>query len=94
LFYFQDDNEEGRNQEKIKPTLLLKNCLQAAAARIYDESAGVDRATKRIEILLTWLPDDDLNETGLKSIRFSNFYFSKVIVCKHAQIYERTDKLS
>jgi hypothetical protein len=43
---------------------LLKNCLQAAAARIYDESAEFDRATKRIEILLKWLPEDDSPETG------------------------------
>jgi hypothetical protein len=44
---------------------LLKNCLQAAAARIYDESAEVDRAMKRIVILLEWLPEDDSEETGL-----------------------------
>ena len=43
---------------------MLRNCLQAAAARIYDESADVVRATKRIEILLQWLPDDDSQETG------------------------------
>ena len=57
---------EQMNPEKIKPTLLLKNCLQAAAARIYDESADVNRATKRIEILLEWLPEDDSQETGFK----------------------------
>jgi hypothetical protein len=44
---------------------LLKNCLQDAAARIYDESAEVNRATKRIEILLKWLPEDNSQETGL-----------------------------
>jgi hypothetical protein len=49
---------------------LLKNCVQAAAARIYDESGDVDRGTKRIEILLTWLPEDDSKETGLKMITF------------------------
>ena len=45
---------------------MLRNCLQAAAARIYDESADVNRATKRIEILLKWLPDDGSQETGFK----------------------------
>ena len=49
---------------RIRPTLLLKNSLQAAAARIYDESPEVDRATKRIEVLLKWLPEDDARETG------------------------------
>ena len=48
-------------------------CLQAAAARIYDESAEVDRSTKRIEILFEWLPEDDSQETGLKSVAFSYF---------------------
>ena len=70
LLYFQDGDEEERNEQMIKPTLLLKNCLQAAAARIYDESAEVDRATKRIEILLEWLPEDDSQETGLGRVAF------------------------
>ena len=53
------------NEQRIRPTLLLKNCLQAAAARIYDKSPEVGRRTKRIEILLEWLPEDDSHETGL-----------------------------
>lgn len=44
----------------------MKNCLQAAAARIYDESADVNRATKRIEILHQLLLDDGSQETGFK----------------------------
>ena len=51
-------------QQTVKPTLLLRNCLQNAASRIYDESVDVSRATKRIEILLRWLPDDGSQETG------------------------------
>ncbi|CAB4014178.1 Hypothetical predicted protein [Paramuricea clavata] len=61
----EDSDEEKIHQQNIKPTLLLKNCLQDAAARIYDESAEVNRATKRIEILLKWLPEDNSQETGL-----------------------------
>ena len=55
---------EQLSEHRIQPTSLLKNCLQAAAARIYDESAEIDRATKRIEVLLKWLPEDDSCETG------------------------------
>ncbi|XP_028416584.1 E3 ubiquitin-protein ligase rnf213-alpha-like [Dendronephthya gigantea] len=59
---------------EIKAALLLKNCLQAAAARIYDESAEIDRATKRIEILLEFLPEDDTQETDLSQILASRVY--------------------
>lgn len=65
IYFVQDSNEKEVNHDKIEPPLLLKNCLQAAAARIYDESAEVDRAMKRIVILLEWLPEDDSEETGL-----------------------------
>ena len=64
---------QDADREKIKPTLLLKNCLQAAAARIYDESADVDRATKRIEILLEWLPEDVSQNTGFNLNQFLFF---------------------
>ena len=82
-FHFQNSDGEQLHQKKINSTVLLKNCLQAAAARIYDESAEVDRATKRIEILLKWLPEDDSQETGLETsyiisvikIKFYDFTF-------------------
>ena len=38
--------------------------MQSAAARVFDESNDVLRATKRIEILLDCLPAEDGDETG------------------------------
>lgn len=49
---------------RINPNIVLRNCLQAAAARVYDESVNVNRATRRIEILLDFLTEDDLHDTG------------------------------
>ena len=46
------------------PALILRNCLQAAAARVFDDSAEVIRATRRIEILLGLLPEDSSHKTG------------------------------
>ena len=62
--------ESETDEQTVKSTLLLKSCLQPAAARIYEEqhfeSAVVCRATERIEIMLQILPGDDSEETGFK----------------------------
>ena len=58
-----NDENYSANQ-KFNAALILRNCLQAAAARLDDESPNIDRATNRIEILLNMLPKDDSRETG------------------------------
>ena len=66
----RDEMEEiGENSESdecaaFDPALILRNCLQAAAARVFDDSAKVNRATRRIDILLSLLPEDSSYETG------------------------------
>lgn len=51
--------------QNVNPTRILRNCLQSAAARLYDDSTNVNRGTRRIEILLGLLPEDEASyETG------------------------------
>ena len=59
-----EENSQLDDTAAFDPALILRNCLQAAAARVFDDSAKVNRATRRIEILLCLLPEDSSDETG------------------------------
>lgn len=68
-----DDSEENDENtgstgdlflKRFDPTLILRNCLQVSVARVYDDSMNVDRATKRIEILLDLWTGEESNDTG------------------------------
>ena len=74
----EDQEEEGTDIEmepsdfahsdvvldKVDIVSLLRSCVQAAVARIDDESWRSSRSTRRIEVMLNFLPDDRSNGTG------------------------------
>ena len=51
-------SSNAQSDQNINPTFILRNCLQKAAARVHCDSVNVNRATRRIEILLDLLPED------------------------------------
>lgn len=52
------------NLDKVDIVSLLRSCVQAAVARIDDESSRPSRSTRRIELMLSLLPDCRSRETG------------------------------
>ena len=50
--------------DKVDIVSLLRSCVQAAVARIEDESWRSSRSTRRIELMLSLLPDNRSNGTG------------------------------
>lgn len=50
--------------DKVDIVSLLRSCVQAAVARIDDESWRSSRSTRRIELMLSLLPEDSSKETG------------------------------
>ena len=50
--------------DKVDIVSLLRSCVQAAVARIDDESWRSSRSTRRIELMLGLLPDNRSNGTG------------------------------
>ena len=46
------------------PVKLLRNCVQAAACRVDNETESAERSTQRIELLLDLLPDDYQTQGG------------------------------
>lgn len=50
--------------DKVDIVSLLRSCVQAAVARIDDESWRSSRSTRRIEVMLSLLPDDRSYGTG------------------------------
>ena len=52
------------NLDKVDIVSLLRSCVQAAVARIDDESCRPSRSTRRIELILNLLPDFRSKETG------------------------------
>ena len=53
--------------DKVDITSLLRSCIQAAVARIDEESRLSSRSTRRIEVMLNLLPDDRSRDTGMYS---------------------------
>ncbi|XP_068694646.1 E3 ubiquitin-protein ligase rnf213-alpha-like isoform X2 [Montipora foliosa] len=51
--------------DKVDIVSLLRSCVQAAVARIDDESWRSSRSTRRIEVMLNFLPDDRSDGTDL-----------------------------
>ena len=51
--------------DKVDITGLLRSCIQAAVARIDEESGLSSRSTRRIEVMLNLLPDDRSEDTGM-----------------------------
>ncbi|XP_068694638.1 E3 ubiquitin-protein ligase rnf213-alpha-like [Montipora foliosa] len=51
--------------DKVDIVSLLRSCVQAAVARIDDESWRSSRSTRRIEVMLNLLPDDRSNGSDL-----------------------------
>ena len=59
-----DASLRDNNLDKVDIVSLLRSCVQAAVARIDDESCGPSRSTRRIELILSLLPDCRSRETG------------------------------
>lgn len=59
-----DASSRDTNLDKVDIVSLLRSCVQAAVARIDDESCGPSRSTRRIELMLNLLPDCRSRETG------------------------------
>ena len=56
-----DHIEEDDSMPAVK---LLRNCVQAAACKVYSETESAERSTQRIELLLDLLPDDYQTQGG------------------------------
>lgn len=59
-----DVSPRDSNLDKVDIVSLLRSCVQAAVARIDDESSRPSRSTRRIELMLSLLPDCRSRETG------------------------------
>ncbi|XP_078381354.1 E3 ubiquitin-protein ligase rnf213-alpha-like isoform X3 [Oculina patagonica] len=60
-----DVSSRDTNLDKVDIVSLLRSCVQAAVARIDDESCHPSRSTRRIELMLSLLPDCRSTETDL-----------------------------
>lgn len=58
------DQEEGDEVMQALAVKILRNCVQAAACRVDDETESTERSTQRIELLLDLLPDDSQGAVG------------------------------
>lgn len=58
------DQEEGDEVTQALAVKILRNCVQAAACRVDNETESSERSTQRIELLLDLLPDDSHGERG------------------------------
>ena len=58
------DQEEGDEVMQALAVKILRNCVQAAACRVDDETESTERSTQRIELLLDLLPDDSQGTVG------------------------------
>ena len=59
-----DVSSRDTNLDKVDIVSLLRSCVQAAVARIDDESWRQSRSTRRIELMLSLLPDCISSGTG------------------------------
>ena len=60
-------------QDRIDVVSLLRGCVQAAAGRIDDLPEMERRSTRRIEILLSLLPENSSNLNGQCNFRILHF---------------------
>ncbi|KAK2555497.1 E3 ubiquitin-protein ligase rnf213-alpha [Acropora cervicornis] len=60
-----DHAANERVLDKVNIISLLRSCIQAAVARIDEESRLSSRSTRRIEVMLNLLPDDRSEKTDL-----------------------------
>ena len=51
--------------DRVDVISLLRSCIQAAVARIDEESRLSSRSARRIEVMLNLLPDDRSRDTGM-----------------------------
>ena len=58
------DQEEGDEITQALAVKILRNCVQAAACRVDNETQSSDRSTQRIKLLLDLLPDDSHGAVG------------------------------
>ncbi|MBN3286120.1 RN213 ligase, partial [Polyodon spathula] len=65
------ENEENNDSENILDTTsLVRSCVQSAVGMLRDQYEGTNRSTKRVEILLTLLAEDEeLNGAFLKTMK-------------------------
>ncbi|XP_041076276.1 E3 ubiquitin-protein ligase rnf213-alpha-like isoform X2 [Polyodon spathula] len=65
------ENEENADSENILDTTsLVRSCVQSAVGMLRDQYEGTNRSTKRVEILLTLLAEDEeLNASFLKTMK-------------------------
>ena len=56
--------EEGDEVTQALAVKILRNCVQAAACRVDNETESTERSTQRIELLLDLLPDDSQGAIG------------------------------
>ena len=59
--------------DKVDIISLLRSCIQAAVARIDDESRPSSRSTRRIEVMLNLLPDDRSQDTSMYRAMLHDF---------------------
>ena len=87
--------------DKVDIISLLRSCIQAAVARIDDESRLSSRSTRRIEVMLNLLPDDRSQDTSMyratlhdlpSSIYSSSSTFLNEIMTQAIFKYPRLDK--
>ena len=64
LFRSGGKDQEGDEVTQALAVKLLRNCVQAAACRVDDETESTERSTQRIELLLDLLPDDSQGAVG------------------------------
>lgn len=62
--------------DKVDIVSLLRSCVQAAVARIDDESWRSSRSTRRIDIVLSLLPENRSSRTGKYRPRMSRNAYS------------------
>ncbi|XP_058848399.1 E3 ubiquitin-protein ligase rnf213-alpha-like isoform X1 [Acipenser ruthenus] len=65
------ENEENNDSENILDTTsLVRSCVQSAVGMLRDQYEGTNRSTKRVQILLTLLAEDEeLNASFLKTMK-------------------------
>ncbi|XP_072299402.1 E3 ubiquitin-protein ligase rnf213-alpha-like [Eucyclogobius newberryi] len=65
------DSEKNQNQDMdtvLDTTMLVRSCVQSAVGMLWDQMESGFRSTRRVEILLTLLDDDDEIKEGFNKI--------------------------
>ena len=64
---FRSGSNDQKERSEVTQALavkILRNCVQAAACRVDNETESTERSTQRIELLLNLLPDDPQGAGG------------------------------